>query len=124
MKQNIIFLFIISLCCISTISGCYYDKEEWLYPDSACDTTAVTYSTKVLPIVTSSCYSCHAGSTPSGGVRLDSYNSLNTYVQNGKFWGAISHASGFSPMPKNASKLSECKLTIIRKWLDEGAPNN
>lgn len=124
MKKYIQQILLVSACYAAASTGCYYDKEEWLYPNTSCDTTAITYSTKVLPIITSSCYSCHAGNTPSGGVRLDSYNALNTYVQNGKFWGAVSHASGYSPMPKNASKLSDCQLTIIRKWLDDGAPNN
>ncbi len=112
------------LAALLPFAGCYYDKEELLYPDSACDTTAVAYSTSVVPILSASCYSCHAGSFPSGGIRLDNHGSVAAYANNGKLMGAITHSPGFSPMPKNSGKLSNCKINIIRKWIEDGTPNN
>jgi hypothetical protein len=120
-------IFFACLTCFalltSTMSSCYYDKAELLYPDSACDTAGVGYSASILPILTSSCYSCHAGNTPSGGIRLDSYVAVAAVAANGKLWGAVSHTSG-SPMPKNAPKLGNCDLKQIKLWLDAGHPNN
>lgn len=123
MKNHQYILFFL-LAALLPFAGCYYDKEELLYPDSACDTTAVAYSTSVVPILSASCYSCHAGTSPSGGIRLDNHGSVAAYVGNGKLMGAITHSPGYSAMPKNAGKLSNCKINTIQKWIDDGAPNN
>jgi mono/diheme cytochrome c family protein len=115
---------LIILCLSAATGGCYYDKEELLYPDSACDTTAVTYSTGIVPILSSNCNSCHGGNTPSAGIKLDTYTGVQGVAANGRLLGAVSHAAGFSPMPKNAGKLNSCNVAKIRKWIAAGSPNN
>jgi hypothetical protein len=112
------------LIIIITLSGCYYDKEEILFPQSVCDTSAITFSRSVVPVLSSNCYSCHGGSIPSAGISLDTYAGVKLQADNGKLFGAISHAAGFSPMPKNGGSLSSCNITKIKKWIDAGAPNN
>ncbi|MEO7444152.1 MAG: hypothetical protein ABIT96_03800, partial [Ferruginibacter sp.] len=67
---------------------------------------------------------CHSGGTPSGGIDLSNYTIVKALALNGRLYGAVTHAPGYSPMPKNASKLSACNLSQIRKWIDAGAPNN
>ncbi len=125
MKIFRIYLVTVYVFAIITIpSGCYYDKEELLYPVSSCDTTDVRYSTSVAPIISVNCSGCHAGSLPSGGLNLDSHASLKTQVLNGKLIGSITHSSGFSPMPKNASKLNACNILRIQKWISDGSLNN
>jgi len=116
--------FILFCLLTGAMTGCYYDKAELLYPDGACDTAAVTYSTTIMPIISANCNSCHGGSTPSGGVKLDTYAGISVPAASGRLWGAVSHASGFSPMPKNSPKLSACNLSKIKAWLDAGHPNN
>ncbi len=114
--------FIITL--IISSSSCYYDKGELLYPDTACDTAAVKYSSTIVPVVGSFCYACHAGNTPSAGIRLDTYAGIQLQAANGRLLGAVSHSSSYSPMPKNGNKLSLCNIAKIRKWIDAGYPNN
>jgi Planctomycete cytochrome C len=114
----VLFLFLVST------TGCYYDKEEVLYPDTICDTANVTYSRSVIPILSSNCITCHGGNTPSAGIKLDTYADVKVQATNGRLWGAVSHAASYSPMPKNAAKMSTCNLTKIKKWLDAGALNN
>lgn len=107
--------------------ACYYDSEEYLYPagsGSGCDTTNVTYSGTVAPLLTTHCVGCHNPASPSAGIDVSTYSTLLVTVNNGKLWGTINHDPGFSPMPKNGSKLSACNLKKIRKWIDNGAPNN
>lgn len=111
------------------IAGCYYDNEETLYPQtsSGCDTTNVTYTASVKPILQSYCLGCHStAAAPASGnnVRLENYTDLKTYVTNGKLYGTVSQASGFSPMPKGGGKLDNCTLLKIKKWIDDGALNN
>ncbi|NOT92450.1 hypothetical protein [Ferruginibacter sp.] len=122
---NIIIQITVGLFLITTsTSSCYYDKEEILYPQSACDTATVTYSSSVVPILVSNCTSCHAGNTPSAGIKLDTHADVKIQVANGKLWGSVSHTASYSPMPKSGSKMSDCNLTKIKKWIDAGAPNN
>jgi hypothetical protein len=109
------------------IKGCYYDSKEYLFPDigtNTCDTVNFTYSEAVQPILDQYCVSCHSSSFPSGNVKLDNYTNVKIYADNGKLLGTISHASGYSPMPQGASKLDDCKILTISKWIDAGAPNN
>ena len=107
-------------------SGCYYDVEEELYPSTGqmCDTSAVTYSLSVEPIISSNCYVCHSAAAAQGGVILDDYNSLKAYADAGTLLGVLRHESGFSPMPQGGSKLSTCTIAVIEKWVNDGSPNN
>lgn len=108
------------------LAGCYYDNEATLYPESAnCDaTTVVAFSADVMPILNLRCNSCHAGTSPSGGIKLNTYPEVIKYVDDGSLMGSIEHASGFSPMPKNGSKMSTCQIQTIQSWIDAGALNN
>ena len=109
------------------LSGCFYDKEELLYPTPPCNATGSTYSASVSPIISAHCVTCHGASvaaTNAAGIVLDNYNSLKPYATNGKLVGAINHASGYSPMPKNAAKLSSCDIAKITDWVNNGALNN
>ena len=103
--------------------GCRYDKEQV----GICTTSGVTYSATITGIInTYGCLnsSCHGGSTPASGFSLADYNGVKAKVTDGRLFGAISHASGFSPMPKNAGKMSECDIKKVKAWIDAGAPNN
>ncbi|HLO82535.1 MAG TPA: hypothetical protein VK166_16335 [Chitinophagaceae bacterium] len=108
-------------------TGCYYDKEEILYPAGSCNSTGSTYSGTVSPILSQHCNSCHsAAAAPSSGnnIVLDNYNSVKIQASNGMLLGTINHAAGHSPMPKGAAKLSSCDINKITNWVGSGAPNN
>jgi hypothetical protein len=125
-KKLFLFLLPVSFILLST-QGCYYDKEELLYASSPCDTTSVSYSQTIKPLVNSYCLTCHGGNVYNvlgGSVNLDGYSNLVLQVQNGKLLPSIQHAPGADPMPKNQQKLSDCHITQIIIWLENGAPNN
>ncbi len=113
---------------ILLLNSCYYDKAELLYPTGAltgCDTTGtISYTAKVVPILQQQCYSCHKVSGGDGGINMSSYATDRAIALNGKLYGSISHASGYSAMPKSASKMTACQLATIKKWIDSGSPNN
>lgn len=92
--------------------------------NSSCDTTFFTYSGAILPILQSSCIGCHSGTPASGNIDLSTYTNVQTIALNGKLIGAVTHATGFSPMPQAGNKLPDCKITQIRKWINAGALNN
>ena len=109
---------------VYSFMSCKNDKAELLYPPDVCDTTNVTYSGTILPILRDNCYRCHAGSSTVGPFNLDSYTDVSVRAASGELRGAVNHLSGYVPMPKDAGKLSDCNVAKINKWLDNGYPNN
>ena len=89
-----------------------------------CDSTQFKYSANVSVIISTYCLGCHSGGAPSGGINLSTYAGVNQVAITGRLVGAVSHSPGYSPMPKNTSKLSECQIAQIRKWVQAGALNN
>lgn len=91
---------------------------------SACDSTQFTYTARVKPILQTHCLGCHSGAAASGGyVPLDTYDGVKEQALFGALFSSINH-SGANPMPQNGAKLSDCKIAVIRKWIEAGAPNN
>jgi hypothetical protein len=120
-----IFTLIVTGVLLSlTFQGCYNDNEYDLYPFVACDSTNVTYSQTIVPIMTGNCNVCHSTTLASGGIVTDTYDGLSVIAKNGRLWGAVSHSQGFQPMPQNTSKLSGCDLGKIKVWINAGVPNN
>jgi mono/diheme cytochrome c family protein len=106
-------------------TGCYYDNEALLYPGTACEPVATpSYATHITPILNQRCNNCHGGNSPSANIKLDGYTEVVQSVNNGGLLGSIKHASGFSPMPKNAGKMSVCEIQKIEDWITQGAANN
>lgn len=122
MKKSILAIFILAI-----LSGCYYDKADQLYPDSAtCDTTQVTYSVTIKGIMSNSCAytGCHDEATIAGGRILSNYQGVQSIAQNGLLEGVIRHSSGYVAMPPNLPMLSSCDINKIMAWVHQGALNN
>jgi len=112
-----------ALMMLLMMNSCYYDKEDKLYPFLACDTTNVTYSQTIAPIMTANCNICHFTGSQTINIPLDTWAGVNAVVQNGKLLPAIEQTGPF-PMPKSGSKLDPCTIGKIQKWINQGAPNN
>lgn len=89
-----------------------------------CDTTAVSYSGFIAPLFSTFCAGCHSGGNPSGGILLNSYNGVKAVALNGRLLGAISWSPGFKSMPDGGNKLTDCSISKIQAWINDGAPNN
>lgn len=120
--------FLLVIILLVTIASCSKENEETLRGSGntipACDTVNMRLSSNVLPILTSNCFGCHGNGRAMGGVNLDTYANIRQTATSGSLLGVITHASGFSPMPKNAAKLSDCDINKIRAWINRGALNN
>ena len=115
----------IFILVLGLLQSCYWDNAEDLYPMvQECDTSNVTYAATISIIMENNCNACHNSSFPQGGVIVDNYTDLKVVVDNGRFWGALNHEDGYSPMPQNMPKLNECNLSKIRVWIDQGALDN
>lgn len=89
-----------------------------------CDTTNITYSLTIEPIINNSCKGCHSGATPSGNLHLENYFDVSTVALNGKLVGAINGTTGYVSMPYNSNPLPDCEIDKIELWVNQGAPNN
>jgi hypothetical protein len=122
-QKNLFLSFMFILVLGILFPSGYYDKEETLYPFLKCDTTNVTYSQSIVPILSANCYTCHTTGNPNSTIVLDSYTSVLVYVTNGKLIPSIDHTGPF-PMPKGGSMLDPCSIEKIKKWVANGAHNN
>ena len=129
-KTRILITFLILAFSVIGLAGCYYDNEEYLYPETAeCTTDNMSYANDVWPVINASCTGCHSGTSPSGNISLENYTDVSAAAaispgNYGSLYGTISHASGNSPMPKGGSKLSDCTISKIKAWIDQGAMEN
>jgi hypothetical protein len=115
---------LIGLMFFFILSGCYYDSEDELY--GTCETTNVTYSQTITAIIHNyACLNCHGNPTSNGApFSLDTYTGVKAAVDAGRLYGAISHQTGFAPMPQNAPKMNQCDINKVKAWIDAGALNN
>lgn len=123
-SSGITLVLIATLGVTFYLPSCYYDVEEEIYPMTDCDTSAVSYSMDIVPILTASCYECHGNGNNEGGVSLDPYSNLKIWADAGRVVGAIKHQAGFFPMPKDNPMLTDCKILTIETWVNNGAPDN
>jgi len=128
MKRSLPYVFLLSF--MLSISSCYYDKKDQIYPQvvaAACDTTISTYTAVVAPIISTNCAMCHANSvaTKNGaGIVLDNYTSLKPYVTNNFLLNSIVQNGSVPPMPLNMPKMDACSIKKIATWINRGALNN
>ena len=91
---------------------------------TACDTTDVSFTQNIFPIISGNCTGCHSGTDPSGGISLTDYTEIRNQSLNGELLNAIKWNGLAENMPKNSDQLSDCKIDIIEAWINNGAPNN
>jgi hypothetical protein len=89
---------------------------------AACDSTETTYSAGIEPILSSSCRSCHSGSAPPKGVRIETYTDAAALAADGRLIGVLS-GNGYLSMPPGGS-LDACNIHKIEQWVLQGYPNN
>jgi hypothetical protein len=92
--------------------------------ETACDTANVSFNDDVWPLIQTNCLGCHSESNPSAGISLADHASITVTANNGSLLGTITHTPGYSPMPKNGNKLSDCNIAKIQKWINDGTPDN
>lgn len=118
-------LLVLGVVVAIFMQSCYYDNVEELYPETPdCDTTNVSFSNDVWPVINSNCVSCHNDASPSGNISLSNYGNIVSVAQNGSLLGVIKHEDGWSPMPKGGGSLSDCNISKIETWVNAGTPDN
>ena len=100
-------------------------------PTGAAPANEVSYTRDVRPILESRCASCHMGEYVSGGLDMNTYDSLMEGSENGPVIepGDAKHSLLIEKvtegkMPKRGPKLTPAQIQTITDWIDAGAPNN
>ena len=109
-----------------TLLGCSWEDEETLFPEAAvCDTSFVSFSGDIIPLLTNNCYSCHSNlNAPqfASGITLEDYEDVAASAS--LILGAINHTDGFAQMPKNSAKLDTCLINSFEAWVNQGSLDN
>ena len=122
-KTLFIILFLIGLLTILP-QACENNNELDLYGVQVCDTTNVTWDSKIAAILKKNCVECHGKGLSYNGVRHDSYAAELKVVNDGRLRRVINESDPSKRMPKDRGRLPDCELSLINKWLDNGAPEN
>ena len=109
-------------------SGCQPSLiEKWINQNAPnnscedCDSSVYNFSGPVAAIFSTSCTTsigCHASGSPNG--QFTSYEAIKPFADNGTI---MDRAIAKMDMPV-AAPLPPCDITRLRKWLEEGGPNN
>src|SRR5438270_1532115 len=123
-RNNSVFRFL----CVSV--------SLWLIPaSSAADKPAkLTYDEHVLPLLRDKCLGCHNADKAKGGLDASNYAKLMEGGSSGavvkpgdpdasRLFALASHREE-PKMPPNGSKSSDAQLELLRKWIEQGAPEN
>ena len=133
MKQKKQLLILTTLTIVVMyFNACSYDKSEDIYPPSPtkCDTGDMHYSTDIVGILSTKCYSCHSiiNAPFNGAPPLETHKQVSVYANatSKQLYNVVQHinvgASLF--MPQGEPKLSDCDISKIKAWIDAGAQNN
>ncbi len=91
---------------------------------TVCDTSNVSYSGTIAPLMANMCNGCHGHTYPDGGLDLTSYNVMNIIALDGRLAGSIQHQNFYYSMPPVGSGLSPCHIQQVLTWIQHGAPND
>lgn len=121
MHRRLLPLFLAAIG-LASLPGCYYDNEEELYPNTYCDTSAVTWSGTIEPLIQSSCAipGCHVPGAQSPA--LTSYTAVKAVADDGKLHGVVVAGSPFFMPP--SGKLRACDQIRVQAWVAAGAPQD
>ncbi|MBS1567846.1 MAG: hypothetical protein JST45_00245 [Bacteroidetes bacterium] len=117
-------IFLGATLVATLFNGCYYDVESDLYPSGFCDTSAISFTATVQPILQSNCavLGCHvAGGQGTGD--FTTYAGFKAQVDNGAVLPAIKY-EGNGPFMPPGGMLEPCAIKQIELWIQAGAPNN
>jgi WD40 repeat protein len=94
----------------------------------------VTFDEHIKPIMREHCTSCHNANDKKSGLALDNYASTMAGGSGGesliagdldssRLWALTSHYEQ-PKMPPNQDKISDAKLALIKRWIEQGMPEN
>ncbi len=117
-------LFVTLIITVLFVIGCRRDKTPVptiVSPVAAyCGEGTVSFSGKVLPIITAQCGACH---DQTSSFKIYDYTTTKNYAQSGQLVGCISGNPNYQAMPISGP-LDSCSIKIIQNWVNQGMLDN
>lgn len=120
--------FVALLTLTVGMASCYNDNKEELYQNQpsqvACDTSNVNYTDTIQAILVTNCGTagCHSAQSLQSGLNLESYSDAATIANDGRL---LSRITGDNvPIMPPSGQLPACEIEKLKKWANEGAPEN
>jgi hypothetical protein len=109
--------------------SCKHDAEmaKKEPPDCDPDTTFVTYTKDMAPLMTTHCginTSCHRQTNSDSEISLVSYDDVKAVAITGQLLSSVTHDGNAEPMPFGGQKLSDCNINKIKAWINQGLKEN
>ena len=125
---------------ITLIIGCKHDPL-WVAPSSerptqsnVCDPDTIYFVNSIGPLIASTCGTtgCHDANGSAEGRNLTTYSGIMNSEWVIPFNGEISklyayanyQITGKDPMPPSSPSMSEANISMLLKWINQGAKNN
>jgi len=121
--MKLVLTFVVFFSIVLLFNRCVNKNETELY-SNICDTTNLTFSNDIKPILQANCYVCHAASIQSGGFNMEDFNEIVKRLNSGLLINAINRKDGYPQMPKFQDKLPACIIAKITAWNNAGHPQN
>ncbi len=94
----------------------------------------VTFDEHIKPIMREHCTSCHNANDKKSGLALDNYAAAMSGgsggeslvagdLESSRLWALSSHSEQ-PKMPPNQDKMPDAKLALIKRWIEQGMPEN
>lgn len=92
---------------------------------SSQNSSAVSFSATVLPLLQNNCNSCHSA-PGSGGINLDSYSSVKQIILSGQLIPVVTNTDVMSTImpPPPQRHLDSSEINALTLWLNQGCLNN
>ena len=128
------FIFSRSRVLFWVLVGCLVSNAT-AWSKSPTNQQRITFEDHIKPIFRQHCSACHSQGNQKGGLALDTYAAVvegggggEVVFDDGDFdgsrlWQLINHDD--SPeMPPNQDKIPQDQLNLVRRWIEDGIPEN
>lgn len=107
------------------VYGCSDSSPDDLVQEDFTTPNISTFDDNIRPIMSSSCVECHAGSTASAGLRLETFAQVRASTEFGNLIDRITREIG-DPllMPRGGPRLPNSSIDLILQWERDGFPEN
>jgi uncharacterized membrane protein len=114
MKKVLLFL------SCSIFISCLNKKQEIL-PSCKADTEVkISYQSDIKEIISKNCNFCHSNKSHAGGVKLEDLEDVLFWTKSGELYDQIIPFGGNPPRMPKGNTLSDCDISVIKKWINQG----
>jgi hypothetical protein len=108
-----------------SLLACRHEGDLATPAEAPCDTTDVTYSGTIAPLMQTRCAlpDCHVSGGDGTG-DFTTYEGVLSQVSDGDLVASVQQTSGSIPMPPDSPPIPACEIAAIIAWVNSGAPEN